>query len=75
MDDVHFALEHSFKGEISCIYSDFNADKLVMRARLDKSLTNSKKKSLDQSDEIYKLKNLQHNLLNNIILRGIKKDS
>jgi DNA-directed RNA polymerase II subunit RPB1 len=73
MDDVHFALEHSFKGEISCIYSDFNADKLVMRARLDKSLTNSKKKSLDQSDEIYKLKNLQHNLLNNIILRGIKK--
>ena len=73
MDDVHFAIEHSYKGEISCIYSDFNADKLVMRARLDKSLTNSKKKSLDQSDEIYKLKNLQANLLNNIILRGIKK--
>ena len=56
MDDVHFAIEHSYKGEISCIYSDFNADKLVLRARLDKSLTNSKKKSLDQSDEIYKLK-------------------
>jgi DNA-directed RNA polymerase II subunit RPB1 len=73
MDDVHFAIEHSYKGEISCIYSDFNADKLVMRARLDKSLTNRKKKSLDQSDEIYKLKNLQANLLNNIILRGIKK--
>jgi DNA-directed RNA polymerase II subunit RPB1 len=72
MDDVHFAIEHSYKGEISCIYSDFNADKLVLRARLDKSLTNSKKKSLDQSDEIYKLKNLQHNLLNNVILRGIK---
>ena len=73
MDDVHFAIEHSYKGEISCIYSDFNADKLVLRARLDKSLTNSKKKSLDQSDEIYKLKNLQHNLMNNVILRGIKK--
>jgi DNA-directed RNA polymerase II subunit RPB1 len=72
MDDVHFAMEHSYKGEMSCIYSDFNSDKLVLRARLDKSLTNSKKKSLDQSDEIYKLKNLQHNLLNNIILRGVK---
>ena len=72
MDDVHFAMEHSYKGEMSCIYSDFNSDKLVLRVRLDKSLTNSKKKSLDQSDEIYKLKNLQHNLLNNIILRGIK---
>ena len=22
MDDVHFAIEHSYKGEISCIYSD-----------------------------------------------------
>jgi len=72
MDDVHFAIEHSYKGEISCVYSDFNANKLVLRARLDKSLTNSKKKSLDQSDEIYKLKNLQHNMLNNIILRGVK---
>lgn len=73
MDDVHFAIQHSYRDEISCIYSDFNADKLVLRARLDKSLINSKKKSLDQSDEIYKLKNLQLNLLDNIILRGIKK--
>ena len=73
MDDVHFAIQHSHKDEISCIYSDFNADNLVLRVRLDKSLINSKKKSLDQSDEIYKLKNLQLNLLDNIILRGIKK--
>lgn len=73
MDDIHFAIQHSHKDEISCIYSDFNADKLVLRVRLDKNLINSKKKSLDQSDEIYKLKNLQLNLLDNIILRGIKK--
>jgi DNA-directed RNA polymerase II subunit RPB1 len=73
MDDVHFAIQHSYKDEISCVYSDFNADKLVLRIRLDKSLITSKKKSLDQSDEIYKLKNLQLNLLDNIILRGIKK--
>ena len=73
MDDVNFALTHSYKGEISCIYSDHNSSKLVLRVRLNKSLTSSKKKSLDQSDEIYKLKNLQHNLLNNIILRGVKE--
>ena len=72
MDDIHFAVSHSYKGELSCIYSDYNADKLVMRIRLNKSLTSSKKKSLDQSDEIYKLKNLQHNMLHNIILRGVK---
>ena len=73
MDDIHFAIEYSYKSTLSCIYSDFNADKLVLRVRLDKALTSSKQKSLDQSDEIYKLKNLQHNMLHNIILRGIKK--
>ena len=72
MSDVHFAIENSYKDLVSCVYSDFNADNLVLRARLDKALTSSKKKSLDQSDEIYKLKNLQHNMLNNIILRGVK---
>ena len=73
MDDVHFAIEQSFKNEVSCVYSDFNSEKLVMRVRLDKSLISSKQKSLDQSDEIYKLKNLQKNMLNNIVLRGVKK--
>ena len=36
-----------------------NADKLVFRIRLTKSNYSSKKHSLDQSDEIYKLKNFQ----------------
>jgi DNA-directed RNA polymerase II subunit RPB1 len=49
-----------------------NADKLVFRIRLTEANTSSKKKSIDQSDEIYRLKNFQNNLLNNIILRGIK---
>ena len=72
MDDIHFAIKYSYRDQISCIYSDYNADNLVFRVRLNKSLTSSKKKSLDQSDEIYQLKNLQQNLLDNIILRGIK---
>ena len=33
---------------------------------------NNKKKSLDQTDEIYKLKNIQENILKNIVLRGVK---
>jgi DNA-directed RNA polymerase II subunit RPB1 len=73
MDYIHFAIEQSYNDEVSCIYSDFNSDNLIMRVRLDKSLISSKQKSLDQSDDIYKLKNLQHNMLNNIILRGVKK--
>ena len=72
MDDIHFAVANSYNDDISCVYSDMNADKLVFRLRLNKTNMASKKHSLDQSDEIYKLKNFQNNLLNNIILRGVK---
>jgi DNA-directed RNA polymerase II subunit RPB1 len=72
-DDIHFALSNSYGDDIHCVYADMNADKLVFRVRLSQSNTSSKTKSLDQSDEIYKLKNFQNNLLDNIILRGVKK--
>ena len=72
MDDIHFAVSNSYSDDISCVYADMNADKLVFRIRLTKANYTSKKHSLDQSDEIYKLKNFQNNLLNNIILRGVK---
>ena len=72
LDDIHFAIKHSYNDDMTCIYSDYNADNLVMRVRLSSNIIKSKKKSLDQDDEIYKLKNLQQNMLKNIILRGIK---
>ena len=77
MDDVHFAIKHSGYGEdIGCVYSDFNSDKLVFRIRMNSTVFAKGKKrgateSLDQSDEIYLLRNFQDNLLNNIVLRGI----
>lgn len=76
MDDVHFAMNAGYKDEIECVFTDFNTDKLVFRVRLMDML---KKKSatqglngLDQNDEIYMLKNIQENMLNNIILKGAK---
>jgi DNA-directed RNA polymerase II subunit RPB1 len=82
MDDVHFAIINGYKDEISCVMSDYNADKLIFRVRLlethmkkvegKKTFLDGKQSMLDQSDEIYMLKNVQENLLNNIILRGIK---
>ena len=74
-DDIHFALINSYKNSISCVYSDLNSNDIIMRIRLDQSLTSKKIKSLDQSDEIHTLKNIQENILNNTILRGIKKIS
>jgi len=72
MGDIHFAIKHSYKDGVECIYTNTNSDNLIMRVRLTKLLKHNKKKSLDQSDEIYMLKNLQENLLNNVILRGVK---
>jgi DNA-directed RNA polymerase II subunit RPB1 len=83
MDDINFTLNSVYQDEISCVYSDFNADKLVFRIRMNNILKqsaakiNAQKKSkvnpLDQSDQIYILKNFQDQLLQNIVLRGIKK--
>ena len=78
MDDIHFAIKNShFGNEINCVYSDYNMDKLVFRIRTNSNIFSKNKKkgvaeSLDQSDEIYLLKNFQDTLLNNIVLRGIR---
>ena len=81
MDDVNFTLNNSYENQISCVYSDYNSDKLVFRIRMNeviKSGSNrgvqkkTKVNPLDQSDQIYLLKNFQDQLLQNIVLRGIK---
>jgi DNA-directed RNA polymerase II subunit RPB1 len=74
MDDIHYAITNSAYGEnISCVFSDYNNEKLVFRIRVFD--INKKKKivanTLDQSDEIYVLKNMQDAILNGIILRGV----
>jgi DNA-directed RNA polymerase II subunit RPB1 len=80
MDDVNFTLNNTYKDEVSCVYSDYNSDKLVFRIRMNNILKNATSRTqkkaklnpLDQSDQIYILKNFQDQLLNNIVLRGIK---
>ena len=75
MNDVHFAISNTYKDDVACIYSDYNSDTLVFRLRLNNMLQNRRRPSvnpLDQSDEIYLLKNFQDNLLENLVLRGVK---
>ena len=80
MDDVNFTLNNTYKDEISCVYSDYNSDKLVFRIRMNNIIKNTTGKGvkknkinpLDQSDQIYILKNFQDQLLENIVLRGVK---
>ena len=81
MDDIHFTLNNAYEKEINCVFSDYNADKLVFRIRMNEVVKNSSNKGgtkkakanpLDQSDQIYLLKNFQEQLLQNIVLRGVK---
>ena len=78
MDDVHFAINNAYKNEVSCLYTDYNSEKLVFRLRLN-NLSQGKKSnvtsSLDQSDEIYMLTNFQNDMLDNLILHGVKRIS
>jgi DNA-directed RNA polymerase II subunit RPB1 len=79
MDDVSFAINGSYRDEVQCIYTDLNSDKLVFRIRM-KNIKGSKggaqKKikvnPLDQSDQIYLLRNFQDKLLQSIVLRGLQ---
>ena len=78
-DDIHFAISNSHYGnDISCVFADYNSDKLVFRIRINSSIFNKTKKkgiaeTLDQSDDIYLLNNFQETLLHNIVLRGVEK--
>jgi DNA-directed RNA polymerase beta' subunit len=80
MDDINFTLNNCYENQISCVYSDYNSDKLIFRIRMNEvknassrgGQNKTKVKSLDQSDHIYILKNFQDQLLKNVVLRGIK---
>ena len=71
MDDVYFAIQQSHRGQVHCIYSDYNDSNLVFRIRMQKKPKDRKPQSLDANDEIYILKNFQEELLKKVILRGI----
>ena len=76
MEDIYYALTKAYP-DIIVLYEDYNSDNLIFRIRLTKIINNiklrkKKVESLDQSDEIYLLKTTLDDILNNIIIRGIK---
>ena len=77
IEDINFTLKSVYGDEISCFYSDYNSDNIIFRIRLNKLFLNKKKNqnSLDINDEMNLLKNFQDDLVNNIVLRGIKNIS
>jgi len=73
MDDVHFTIKRAYDDQVECVFSDYNDENLVFRLRVS-SLKQQKsgQKPLDVSDEIHYLNTFQEQLLDNMILRGVK---
>jgi len=72
LDEIHFSIKSIYNDNVSCFYNDMDDDEVVFRIRLTNILKNkSKPLSLDEDDHIYMVKSFQHNLLNNIVLRGV----
>jgi DNA-directed RNA polymerase beta' subunit len=68
MMDIYVKLYSSYQQNIECIFSDDNASELIFRIRLTKNAL----KDVDPEDYISALKAMEHNIVNNILLKGLK---
>ena len=76
MEDISYSLKEIYNDDINCIFTDYNSDNLIFRIRMKSFIVNKKKitttNPLDQTDQIYILNAIQENMLDNIILKGIR---
>ena len=76
INDIAFAISQVYGPAVSCVFSDHNAENLVFRIRLSESLAARKKTGgaacLDKSDELCNVQAFRDQLLDDIVLRGIK---
>jgi len=68
MLDVYLRIYNSYSQNIQCVFSDDNAPELIFRVRMTASAVSD----ISQDDAISALKAMEHNIVNNIILKGIK---
>lgn len=66
MEEVYLAMKALHDEDIEIVYSDDNAEELLIRVRVRNLSENT-----DQMDDYYLLKMLENNLLDNVMLRGI----
>jgi DNA-directed RNA polymerase beta' subunit len=77
MDDIAFILRSKFGNDLETVYTDYNATRLVFRARLrsDRVTATGKKalasQNVDDLDDLNELKLLQNKVLSATAVRGI----
>ena len=70
MADVVFVIQQLYPTDVGIIYSDYNADKLVLRIRMI-SEDDREKDTAAQLDDFTILKRFQNKLLNQCVIRGV----
>jgi DNA-directed RNA polymerase beta' subunit len=68
MIDIYTRLNTAYDKYIDCIYSDDNAEECIFRIKL----TDLALKEIDDKDEIAAIKAMEHNLVYQILLKGVK---
>lgn len=68
MMDIYIRIFTAYQSQVECIFSDDNAPDLVMRIRL----TNEALKDVEPDDVLAAMKAIEYNLVNNILLKGMK---
>ena len=72
MHDVNYTINKYYEDVIECNFSDDNSEELIFRIRLITDEDDKKKSKLDKSDMITELKALEQNIMDNIIVKGVK---
>jgi DNA-directed RNA polymerase II subunit RPB1 len=87
MDDVNFVIKSQYNNQVSCVYSDYNAENLIFRLRMNTMLKPTRKKKdkhsgeedaeinlseKDQTNDIFHLRTFQDQLMQNVVIKGIK---
>lgn len=70
IQEVVSVIKSQFGSDVQLVYSDYNAQRLVMRCRLVDSGKKAKD-TAEQLDEFTTLKKFQNKLLNSIVIRGL----
>jgi DNA-directed RNA polymerase beta' subunit len=68
MITLHHILDNFYDERICCVFSDDNSNQLIMRIKLVEENT----KDGDRDDLLTDLKALEHNILENVVIRGVK---
>jgi DNA-directed RNA polymerase beta' subunit len=68
MIDIYTKLNKAYNKYIDCVYSDDNADECIFRIRL----TEYALKDIENKDEVAALKAMEHNIVYQVLLKGIK---